>query len=202
MKKEQFNLMTFFEGYVRNYRRLNFYQIHNGSMYTRREIEYFANLGEMLGYHVFVEDSKPNKSGKSRPMDLAWWKWDERIDPENFIGLVLHLERENVFGKDTDTIEKLFAEVNEEYQPQYVIGIQNLKDESRIGHLNNLVRKKNKTQGSDVLMIYRFVDRGNDYDRVWAYYFESDKFIEERRAISTVDKSNYWYMAFEEEYRG
>lgn len=59
MSKEQFNLMTFFEGYVRNYRKLNLYQIHNGSMFTRREIEYFANLGEMLGYYAFVEDTKP-----------------------------------------------------------------------------------------------------------------------------------------------
>jgi restriction endonuclease S subunit len=30
LKREQFNLMTFFEGYVRNYRKLNFHQLHNG----------------------------------------------------------------------------------------------------------------------------------------------------------------------------
>lgn len=87
LTKEQFNLITFFEGYVRNYRKLNFYRTHNGSMYTRREIEYFASMGEILGYHVFVEDCKPSKLEKSRLMDLSWWKFDAKKDPDNFTGL-------------------------------------------------------------------------------------------------------------------
>ena len=59
MEKECFDLMRFFEGYVRNYRRLNIEQGNNLSMFTRREIEYFAKLGEYLGYHTFIEDYKP-----------------------------------------------------------------------------------------------------------------------------------------------
>jgi hypothetical protein len=85
MEKQYFNLMLFFEVYVRNYRRHNLSHLHNRSMFTKREIDYFVNLGEMLGYHVFVEDYKFDKiMGRSRPMDLSWWKSDERIDKENF----------------------------------------------------------------------------------------------------------------------
>lgn len=50
--------MQFFEGYVGNYRRMNLSQLHNRSMFTKRAIDYFANLGEMLGFDAFVEDSK------------------------------------------------------------------------------------------------------------------------------------------------
>lgn len=116
------DLMLFFEGYVRNYRRLNLNELHNRSMFTRREIEHFSNLGEMLGYSVFVEDAKYDKRLKrNRPMDLSWWKWDQRIDRDYFVSLVLHLERENQWNKDVDTIEKLFSTTNEGYIPQNVI---------------------------------------------------------------------------------
>lgn len=40
-------LMSFFEGYVRNFRRLNLSSLHNRSMFTSREIDYFARLGRM-----------------------------------------------------------------------------------------------------------------------------------------------------------
>lgn len=58
IEKQYFNLMQFFEGYVGNYRRMNLSQLHNRSMFTKRAIDYFANLGEMLGFDAFVEDSK------------------------------------------------------------------------------------------------------------------------------------------------
>jgi nucleosome binding factor SPN SPT16 subunit len=91
-------------------------------MFTKREIDYFANLGEMLGYHVFVEDYKFDKiMGRSRPMDLSWWKSDERIDKENFVYLALHLERENQWNNDVDTIEKLFAKTDEGFVPHIYV---------------------------------------------------------------------------------
>ncbi|WP_238579137.1 hypothetical protein [Neobacillus niacini] len=195
------DLMLFFEGYVRNYRRLNLNELHNRSMFTRREIEHFSNLGEMLGFSVFVEDAKYDKRLKrNRPMDLSWWKWDERIDKDNFVSLALHLERENQWDKDVVTIEKLFSMTTEGYIPQNVIGIQNIESSSRIDYLNKLVFKKNTKQQSNVLMIYRFYDRDNDLDRVWAYQFTPSGIIEERRAICKRDELGYWVSVFEEEY--
>jgi hypothetical protein len=195
--------MLFFEGYVRNYRRLNLSHIHNRSMFTKREIDYFANLGEMLGYHVFVEDYKFDKiMGRSRPMDLSWWKWDERIDKENFVYLALHLERENQWNKDVDTIEKLFAQTDEGYVPHNVIGIQYIESEKRIKFLNELVIEKNANQNSNVLMIYRYYDKEVDLERICAYYFTPDGLNEVRNAICKTDESGYWFMCFDEEYAG
>lgn len=205
MEKECFDLMRFFEGYVRNYRRLNIGQGNNFSMFTRREIEYFAKLGEYLGYYTFVEDYKPNlKLGRSRPMDLSWWKYDARENEDEFIKLVLHLERENLWAKAEETIEKLFSKTEEEYIPDYVIGIQNVEAQERIRDLNKLVVKNNRKQNSDVLMIYRYsVGLENDrfIDRIWAYYFSGTKILKERKAISDVDDFGYWFMCFEEEYK-
>lgn len=104
----------------------------------------------MLGYHAFIEDPKPDKTkGRSRPMNLAWWRWDE----------------------DVETIEKLFSKTDDSYIPYNVIGIQNVGTVDRIDKLNTLIIQSNKKQQSNVLMIYRFYDVATCIERVWAYYF-------------------------------
>jgi hypothetical protein len=201
MGKHFFDLMQFFEGYVRNYRRLNLTNNHNRSMFTKREIDYFANLGEMLGFDAFVEDSKFDKvRGRSRPMDLSLWKWDSRENSENYVYLALHLERENQWNKDEDTIDKLFFKTEEGYIPHNVIGIQNIKSKNRIPFLNKLVVKKNKVQQSNVLMVYRYVDPELGVEKVSAFHFGQDGLVRERDAICKDDYLGYWYMSFEEEY--
>jgi len=201
MEKQYFNLMQFFEGYVRNYRRMNLSNLHNRSMYTKREIGYFANLGELLGFDAYVEDSKFDKlKGRSRPMDLSWWKWDARFDKENFLHLALHMERENVSIKDLDTIEKLFSDTIEGYVPHNVIGIQFLESDNRIEYLNNLIIKKNEVQKSNVLMVYRYYDAELEIERVSANYFTPTGLVETRNAICKTDESGYYYMCFDEEY--
>ncbi|MEB1809553.1 MAG: hypothetical protein LPK26_20035 [Bacillaceae bacterium] len=197
MEKQYVDLMQFFEGYVRNYRRMNLSVAHNRSMFTKREIDYFANLGEMLGFDAFIEDSKYDKAlGRSRPMDLSWWKWDERIDKENYIYLALHLERENQWDKDEETIDKLFSETEPDYIPHNVIGIQNIDAEERIQVLNSLVVTKNKAQQSNVLMTYRFYDRNYDVERVKAYHFSPDGKEQVREANCKQDEVGYWFMYF------
>lgn len=201
MKKQYLDMMQFFEGYVRNYRRMNLSNIHNRSMFTQREIDYFSNLGEMLGFDSFVEDGKFDKiRGRSRPMDLAWWKWDERIDKENYVHLALHLERESLCNKDEDTIEKLFSETEEGYIPHNVVGIQYVESSKRIDFLNNLVIKRNATQKSNALMVYRYYDSEYDVERVTAYLFNTNGLYEQRSAICKRDELGYWFMCFEEEY--
>ncbi|HZG71888.1 MAG TPA: hypothetical protein VEY51_10180 [Chondromyces sp.] len=201
MEKQFFNLMQFFEGYVRNYRRMNLSQLHNRSMFTKREIDYFATLGEMLGFEAFVEDSKFDKlKGRSRPMDLSWWKWDARVDNENFLYLALHLERESLPKKDVETIEKLFSQTEEEYIPHNVIGIQYIESAGRINHLNELVLQKNKAQQSNILMVYRYHDDKYGLQRVRAYSITPEGLNEERNAIFNQDQSGYCYLCFDEEY--
>ncbi|MEH7249777.1 hypothetical protein V7114_23705 [Neobacillus niacini] len=201
VENRYFDLMLFFEGYVRNYRRLNLSNIHNRTMFTQREIDYFANLGEMLGFDSFLEDSKFDRSKeRSRPMDLAWWKWDQRIDKENYVYLALHLERENQWNKDDDTINKLFSKTEEGYVPLNVIGIQFVESRVRIEYLNTLIIKRNKVQKSNALMVYRFYDAEYDIERVYSYLFNPTGLSEIRKAICKQDDLGYWYMCFEEEY--
>lgn len=201
MKKQYFDLMQFFEGYVRNYRRLNLNDTHNRSMFTQREINYFANLGEMLGYDTFVEDWKLDKrKGRSRPMDLAWWKWDPRVDTENYAYLALHLERENQCNKDEETIEKLFSETEKEFIPHNVIGIQFVESTERINYLNEKVLEKNAKQKSNVLMVFRYYDAEHDVQRVCGYFYTPTGLSEVRNAICKKDDFGYWFMCFEEEY--
>lgn len=201
MEKQYFNLMQFFEGYVRNYRRMNLSNLHNRSMFTKREIEYFASLGEVLGFDAFVEDSKYDKSlGRSRPMDVAWWKWDSRLDEENYIYLALHLERENVWKKDVETIEKLFSDTEEGFIPHNVIGIQAIESEDRIDLLNTFVLEKNAVQKSHALMIYRYYEPELEIERVAAYYFTPEGLADSRKAVFTQDQTGCWFMCFDEEY--
>lgn len=200
--KDTISMIQVFEGYVRNYRRLNIHQAANKSQFTKKEIEYFSTAGEYLGLFPFVEDTKPNHDyGRSRPMDLSWWKWDERIDTECFTNLVLHLERENIYKKDMETIDKLFCSTEDYYVPDYVIGIMNIEKTERIKTLQEEVKKRNKIQNSECLMIYRYWDKEEDYYSIFSYYISHDnKTVVERKAISDVDNSGYWYMSFEEEY--
>lgn len=201
MEKQFLPLMQFFEGYVRNYRRINLSDLHNRSMFTKREIDYFANLGEILGFNAFVEDSKFDKSkGRSRPMDLSWWKWDARIDDKHFLFLALHLERENVLSKDVDTVEKLFSQTDKEYIPHNVIGIQYVESSDRIDFLTELILENNLVQQSNCLMIYRYYDNELELERVCAYNYNSNGLEEVRKAICKQDDSGYWYMSFDEEY--
>lgn len=196
-------LMSFFEGYVRNFRRLNLSSLHNRSMFTNREIDYFARLGEWLGFDAYVEDSKRNDlTGRSRPMDLSWWKWDTRLDKENYVSLSLHLERESLPQKAEDTIEKLFTESAEGYRPDHVIGIQYVNSLSDIDQLNEKILTINKHQKSQVLMIYRELNRKNQFERIKAFEGNSEGWIEIRNAVALLDPSYYWYMCFEEEWEG
>lgn len=135
-------------------------------------------------------------------MDLSWWKWDERVSTEEFINLVLHLERENCFSKDIETIDKLFCKTDENYIPDYVIGIINVESKARIKKLQEVVLKRNKIQKSEVLMIYRLYDYTKDYEQVEAYYCSSDlKTKVKREATSNTDDTGYWMMCYKEEYK-
>lgn len=201
MDKYYFNLMQFFEGYVRNYRRMNLSHLHNISMFTKREIDFFAQLGEMLGFDAFIEDSKFDKlKGFYRPMDLSWWKWDGRFNDEYFLYLALHLERESIPKKDVETIEKLFSQTEEGYIPHNVIGIQYIKSAERVDYLNELILRKNKIQKSNVLMVYRYPDEEFDLQRVRAYSISHEGLIEERKAILKYDQSGYCYMCFDDDF--
>lgn len=205
--KYAISLYNIFEGYVRNYRRLNIHQASLSSMFTRREIEYFATVGEYLGFFSFVEDSKRQQGERgthSRPMDLAWWQYDQREQKgEFFTKLILHLERENLASKAKETIEKLFCASDEDHTPYYVIGIICVSDKSKIEELQQKVHDRNKNQKSEVLMIYRYDDPENEDDFIIEAHFDGFEIKKEndsRIVKMKTDETDYWTMCFDEEY--
>lgn len=194
-EKEYFNLMQFFDGYVRNYRRMNLSTTHNRSMFTQREINHFANLGEMLGYDAFIEDFKfDSVRGRSRPMDLSWWKLDIDQSEEEYASLALHLERENVRSKDMETIDKLFSETWAYYVPHNVIAIQHVESQERIAQLNEEVVSRNAVQRSAALMIYWHYDRTNNTTHVYGEFFGQDGERASRQAECVVDAYGYFSL--------
>jgi hypothetical protein len=194
-QKEYFNLMQFFEGYVRNYRRFNLSTVHNRSMVTQREISHFADLGEMLGFDSFIEDTKFDAArGRSRPMDLAWWKLNIDESEKDYAFLALHLERENIRSKDLETIDKLFSETDAYYVPQNVIGIQHVESAERMAFLNEEVASRAVVQGSAALMVYWHYDREANQTHVYGEFFGPYGERDSKHAVCTADPFGYWAM--------
>lgn len=169
------DLMRIFDGYVRNYHTLNLTVHHGKHSFTMTEIEYFSRLGSMLGYYPFTEDTC---NGSVRPMDLSWWG---SFDGEYWHDLVLHLERENWFKKDEETLDKLFCE--RECMPANVIGIMNVQNQDRIAELIAMARRTCKI--TNALLVFRTSSSGKSpgyFDEVHAYLLDKSKVVAKKLA--------------------
>ncbi|WP_214626578.1 hypothetical protein [Paenibacillus agaridevorans] len=183
------DLMKLFDGYVRNYHTFNLTIHHGKHSFTMTEIEYFSRLGSMLGYHPFTEDTY---NGKNRPMDLTWWN---NFDGEYWNDLVLHLERENLFNKDEETLDKLFC--NREVIPMNAIGIMNVRNFERIVELVD--KAKATCMIENALLVFKTTSTGKSqiyFDEVYAYLFKHSELIDtERATVSDIDGTLYMRLS-------
>lgn len=187
-KTMKLSLMKFFDGYVRNYHSLNLTIHHGRHSFTMTEIEYFSRLGSMLGFYPFTEDTC---NGSYRPMDLTWW---DDYDGEYWHDFILHLERENIFKKDFETLEKLFSK--RENVPQNVIGIINVHSKERVNELVKATQKLCNIENA--LLIFRTNSLGNRkgyFDEVHAYLLNKKNILEYKNAsISEIAGTLYMQM--------
>lgn len=170
------NLMKIFDGYVRNYHTLNLTRHHGKHSFTMTEIEYFSRLGSMLGYFPFTEDTC---NGSYRPMDLTWW---DNYDGEYWYNFILHLERENLFKKDYETLEKLFDK--REMVPENVIGIITVPNTYRMNELIKLAQGMCKIENA--ILIFRTNSQDNMkgyFDEVHAYLLNKKNIVDSKIAI-------------------
>lgn len=170
------NLIKLFEGYVRNYHTFNLTVHYGKHSFTMTEIEYFSRLGSMLGYHSFTEDTC---NGYNRAMDLTWW---DNFGGEYWDDLILHLERENYFDKDEETLDKLFCE--REYTPSNVIGILNARDPNRIDELMSIATRTCKV--GNALLVFKTNSSGKSQvylDEVHAYLLHTNTVVASRKAV-------------------
>jgi len=172
------NLMKLFDGYVRNYHSLNLTMHHGKHSFTMTEIEYFSRLGSMLGYYPFTEDTC---NGSNRAMDLTWW---DNYDGEYWHDFILHLERENYFYKDFETLEKLFSK--REITPENLIGIISSPNLNRVDEL--LKQAKKMCKSDNAMLIFRTNSIGNKkgyFDEVYSFLFQGKNIVEEKSAYIT-----------------
>ncbi|WP_080833568.1 hypothetical protein [Cohnella massiliensis] len=182
------DLMKLFDGYIRNYHTFNLTVHHGKHSFTMTEIEYFSRLGSMLGYHPFTEDTCGRTS---RPMDLSWWG---SFDGEYWHDLILHLERENLFQKDEETLDKLFCD--RDYIPTNVIGIMNVQNRDRIDELIEVAKRTCKI--ANALLIFRTTSSGKSqafFDEVHAYLLNKSKVMETKQAyVSEINGTLYMHF--------
>ncbi|WP_309119915.1 hypothetical protein [Paenibacillus sp.] len=187
----QLDLMRVFEGYVRNYHTFNLSVHHGKHSFTMTEIEYFSRLGSMLGYYPFTEDTC---NGKRRAMDLTWWG-SYSYEEDYWHDFVLHLERENYFKKDEETLDKLFAD--EEPTPRHAIGILNVRNGARADEL--LKRAKSMCRLDEALLVFRTYSSGKKqpyFDEVLAYRLRKSKVVDERRAsVTSIEGTLFMKLA-------
>lgn len=180
--------MKLFDGYVRNYHTFNLTVEHGKHSFTMTEIEYFSRLGSMLGYHPFTEDTS---SSTRRPMDLSWWGYYE---DGYWYGLILHLERENLYKKDEETLEKLFNE--REDKPVNVIGIMNVRNRLRVEELVDIAKAKNNS--GNALLILKTNSTGRDqlyFDEVYAYFLNMSEVVATKVAyVSDIEGTLYMHF--------
>ena len=185
--------MKLFDGYVRNYHTFNLTIHHGKHSFTMTEIEYFSKLGSMLGYSPFTEDTC---NGKNRAMDLTWW---DNGDETGWNDFVLHLERENYFSKDEETLDKLFCD--RDAIPEHVIGIMNVRSTDRINEL--LERATELCKIKDALLIFRTNSTGKQqvyFDEVHAYHLQYNKKVKIKKKVAYVsDIAGTLFMHYENE---
>ncbi len=179
--------MKLFDGYVRNYHTFQLNYAHGYTAAASSERKYFTQLGSMLGYQpLTADDSERSK----RPMDLAWW---DQYDAERKVWkeLVLHLEKEKTSRKSEATLEKLFADTPG-CQPQYAIGIFQVRKKERIDELLQAAQRMCKLK--DALLIIRLKNV-----EVYAYLLSESAVIQSKKAC-IADIAGTLYMYFEDEH--
>jgi len=186
------DLIKLFDGYVRNYHTFNLTIHHGKHSFTMTEVEYFSRLGSMLGYHPFTEDTC---NGTNRPMDLSWWG---NYDGQFWNDFILHLERENQFKKDEETLDKLFCE--NEYTPSSnVIGIMNVQNLDRIAELVKIAKATCKIDNALLVFKTNSIGKKRPYfDEVQAYLLNKSIIIDSKKAFVS-EITGTLYMQLENE---
>lgn len=124
-------------------------------------------------------------------MDLTWWA---HYDEEYWYDLILHLERENLYKKDEETLEKLFNE--REDIPLNMIGIMNVRNRIRMEELVEIAKAKNNSDNA--LLIFKTNSTGREqlyFDEVYAYLLNRSEVVE-RKVAYVLDVEGTLFMCF------
>jgi hypothetical protein len=127
-------------------------------------------------------------------MDLTWWGSYEDGYWHDFI---LHLERENLFKKDEETLDKLFC--RREFVPANAIGIMNVRNRDRIDKLFQIAKATCKIE--NVLLVFRTTSSGKSqayFDEVYAFLLNKKKVVENKKA-QVLEIGGTLFMQFDKQ---
>lgn len=191
------DLSSFFNGFVKNYSVFNLHRISNITQFTAKEIGYFRQLGEMLGYHVFHEDQRMIK-GMQKKGDLFWATYDKDDDEYYY---ELHLERESKRKKAKETIVNKLAD-----DISFLIGIVHSNTENAT-ELIELAKKKveENKEVDEILLILIIPVAKEKKDAITlilgVYFWKDKKKVKSHisKAIRLTNEAGYYYGLIEKE---
>jgi hypothetical protein len=167
------------EGYVRSYRTFNLRADSKWEDNTRRELDFFARLGERLGYIARYEDKRT---------DLTWHDIDTQT-------IVLALERETDAGSVlADTFPRLFQVTG----ARYLAAVLGWVRESDLARISPLIQGN---LGSRSMLTLAWVGTSRDSADTLYASVHTDARIVSRQGKGHVDLDRYWYARFSGEWQ-
>lgn len=164
------------EGYVHCYRTFRLRTRNNWSDLTHREVGFFCQLGEMLGFFALQEQNKD---------DLHWYE-DFRATKR-----ALHLERETEDSRAcTEAVRKLI----DDRQAKYLVAVLGWVVEDRIDQIKEQVRSSQL--GNRCLAVMAFVGPNKDSATGFRALVFSGSAVLGREGKAEWDNGNYWYLHF------
>jgi len=165
------------EGYIRSYRTFNLRTTAKWTDLTQRELDFFARLGEMLGFAARLEEQR---------MDLSW----HDIDSEE---LALYLEREtNAEKVFTETLRKLLQSQYSQ-RARYLAAIFGWVREEDLPAIKQTIKDQ---LGDRSLLVIAWVGPTQDAAKHVRIFVFSESVVYTRRGEGEIDADNYWYARF------
>lgn len=173
------------QGYVRNYRRLGMSTQHTWTDLTQAEINYFAELGTLLGFHAIREDVQTEPKRK----DLIWQDPYTR-EP------VMYLERETEDARVPEaTLKKLFSPIEElsSHRDDEItrIGVFGWVTPDRLKEVRTEVKKRAGARPTLTISWCNDEKDAGSFELV--LFLSTDATYMEATGTATTDGEGYWY---------
>ncbi|GEM_PF-3488195 len=189
-------LQMIFNGYVNCYGHLRWHTQNTYSDMTQKELNFFSNLGSMLGFLSIREKSERARpenptSHISNPRDLVW------VSPERPDDVILHIERENDCAKANAcffTDNKILDSAKYGGDRFLVAVLGHVRDADYQNIKKEIV--SNPVYLDRKVLIISFIGQTRDNARECRGLIKFENRLYERTAKAELDKGGYWYLYF------
>lgn len=171
----QIDLITIFDGLIKNYINLDLDKNSTKEEIVEKESRYFSMLGRLLGVDVTHRGIRSSEGEV-----VIKWSLNER---DKIIDL--EINREEDLLNDLASIHKLINEAKNNQNRSYIKIIET-SSINRINYLNNIVCTNNIQ--NNMLIIYIIKDILNNKSYYNAYLFKDKAIVREKKAMIKLTK--------------